>query len=329
MFFVERETFHPLEKKPYVLDGRKTVEELDASFSRLETKYNWKKVYLYTQTSPSVNTAPDIFLYLSPSCGPAIWYFGGIHGEESAPPNAYAENVDLLGNLGKNIPIVLAPVLNKLGYCINQRYPSTSEDQGSSISDADFLLPGSIDPQETRRPFPSSHQTFLLFQKIIDLLPYYPPLLVYDGHEDFVEESKPIMEDNHLNPNCYIYSQGRLGPNDPIAVKIVQIFKKHGFTLIKEGKTRFPHEIVENGIVYRDDGQIIKDGSLEEFFACDTYFYNNSRVKKVPAPHIITGETTINGYPLPRRIAAHSEVIQCTDRFWKIASQGKNETLYP
>lgn len=329
MFLRETDYFHPLEIEPFVQDGRKTVEELDASFSLLEKKFGWKKVYLYTQISSEIKKAFPVYIYLSPLDGPAVWLFGGFHGEEPAPPNAYAENVEYFGSLGYRIPIVLAPIINKLGYCINQRYPNTSEEWGTSIGDTDHLLPDLINPEKPRKSYPSSPQTYLLYQKIIKLLNIYPSLIVYDGHEDFFEEKKVVMEEKLLNPHCYIYSQGLLGQNDPIAKKIVQIFEKHGFILIKEGKTRFPHEIVKNGIVHRDDGKIIHDGSNEEFFASDFIFQNDVWVKKTPTLHIITGETTINGYPLRKRIDAHNEVIQCIDKFYQTALQVKNETFYP
>lgn len=304
--------------EPYTIDGRRTVEELDGIFSILPEKFGWKKMRLFTQNSPGI-ISQDVYFYLSPNNGPAIWLLGGIHGEEPAPPNAYAESIFEIAEFGKNIPIVMCPVINALSYSIGTRFPPGYLE---SISDMEHSMPSLTNPFIPRKICPSSPEASVLTTKIIEILPLYPPFLVYDGHEDLVDEDKPsIMEEDHLNPRCYIYSQGYLGPNDPIANAIVNIFYSHGFPLIQNGKTRFPHEIVRNGIVYRDDGEIIRDGSIEEFFALDGYFDNNQNwVKKIPTRHIITGETTVNGFPLARRVAAHCDVIKSIAKFWEIAN---------
>lgn len=74
---------------------------------------------------------------------------------------------------------------------------------------------------------------------------------------------------------------------------------------------------MENGIVYRDDGKPIRDGSIEEFFTTGEIFQEGRWVSKRPAPRVIAGETTINGYSLSKRIDAHSEVVQSLPEFWK------------
>lgn len=304
--------------EPYTKDGRRTVEELDGIFSILPKNFGWKKIRLYTQMSPRI-ISRDVFFYLSPNRGPAIWLLGGIHGEEPAPPNAYAKSIFEIAELGKNIPIVLCPVINALSYSIGTRFPPGYT---KSISDPEHFMPSLINPFVPRKIFPSSPEASALTAKIIEILPFYPPLLVYDGHEDRVDEDEPlVMEEDHLNPHCYIYSQGCLGPNDPIAIEVVNIFRSHGFPLIQNGRTRFPHEIVKNGIVYRDDGRMIRDGSIEEFFALDGYFDKNRNwISKIPARHIITGETTINGYLLSKRITAHCDVIKSFPKFWEMAN---------
>lgn len=315
---MEREPGPRQESKIYLEDGRKPVEQLDRIFSGLEATYNWKKIFFFFQTLPYSNKSLPVFFYTSPLKGPAIWLLGGIHGEESAPPNAYAQNVDAIGSLGKEIPMVVGPLLSPCCYQINRRYPRQENGAGLSIADPDHILPHLENPLLPRRTAPSSNEAATLIKKILDLMSVYPPILVYDGHEDLVvEEEPPVMASSDQNPHCYIYSQGIYGPKDPIAQKITEIFTEHVFPLVKKGETRFPHEIVKNGIVFRDDGQPIRDGSLEEFFAAGTIFQNGRWIDKKPAPHVITGETTINGHSFSKRVDAHSEVIQSLPEFLK------------
>ena len=83
---------------------------------------------------------------------------GRIHGEEPAGPNAIPQNMASLGQLGQEIPLVVLPMLNPLGYWRNWRYFDDRGDGrvGHRVGNATHYLPSITDPACPRAAFPSS-----------------------------------------------------------------------------------------------------------------------------------------------------------------------------
>jgi len=103
----------------YNKDGRKSFYELLSQFFKLkEAGWIAEKVYDSKSLDEFGINLPS-FCFKTKKKGKALWILSGIHGEEPAGPNAIAENIAFLIELGKKIPIVLFPLCNPVGYVLN------------------------------------------------------------------------------------------------------------------------------------------------------------------------------------------------------------------
>jgi hypothetical protein len=305
---------HPLDSladrlKTYGEDGRKSVTDLYRAQIRLEGEYGWGLDEIFSE---EVLLEGGGRVLLPASClrtrarGPALWIISGIHGEEPAGPNALVENVSVLAALGeKGIPVVLMPLCNPLGYCRNWRYrdaPSYSEESpGSSVGDSDHLLPD--EKGKPRRATPVSPQCDSLTGKVLALSQEYPPLLTLDFHED-----------DELDEG-YIYSQGILGAEDPVAKQIVRIFKENRFSIRLDGQTRFGEKI-RDGIIAD-----AKDGSIDELLGSERILASGVPKKGPSARSVIVLETSSMRLPLEERKKVHAAVLRDAERLWRLAER--------
>jgi len=140
-------------------DGRAPIGQLYASYLRL-LELGWTLDVIIQSQPAGTDIALPIIALRSPSCGPAAWFLSGIHGEETAGPNALAAAIDELGVLGQEVPVVILPLNNPHGYARNWRYlnvPVYDESvDGQSVGDSSHLLPDVANPGEARAATASS-----------------------------------------------------------------------------------------------------------------------------------------------------------------------------
>ena len=284
----------------YSKDKRKPIRELYNSFSELE-KIRWAEKIIYVQKEKI--SGSDIRLpilgFRTKKKGRAVWIIAGIHGEEPAGPNALAENINFLNKASKDIPIVLLPLCNPIGYIKNWRYPYSKIKNNKSVGDSEHLLLN-LKTLKPRRKKATCKEADKITKFILEIFRKYPPILVLDFHED---KSKTPT---------YIYSHGSLDNWDPIAIKIVKMLKKRGFKIRDSGKTIFGQKII-NGIVSN-----VKDGSIDELFASKKIFYKKI-IRGPSAKSIIVIETNVGKTPLSKRIKMHSEIIKRIKEFFNMA----------
>ncbi len=236
--------------------------------------------------------------------GPALWLLTGIHGEEPAGPDALAESLPVLLKLERSgIPLVAFPLLNPLGYQRNWRYPNAAvyskSAPGSSVGDSDHLL--ADDKGKPRSPHPACRQAGLLTARVLELARVYPPLLAIDLHED------------NLLSQGYIYSQGALGAEDPVAQAVVRLFREHGFSILMEGRTRFDEE-VNGGIVSG-----VKDGSIDELLSSPTVLVSGKPAAGPGGRSVLVVETSSMNSRIGERKRVHSTVIASLPSLWRFA----------
>lgn len=278
----------------YNKDGRKSFYELLSQFFKLkEAGWIAEKVYDSKSLDEFGINLPS-FCFKTKKKGKALWILSGIHGEEPAGPNAIAENIAFLIELGKKIPIVLFPLCNPVGYVLNWRYPIQEKFYegclNQSVSGCDYFLLKE-NGIEKRANKPESPESIILINKILELSKNHPPLITLDLHED-----------DEIN-GVYLYSQGKRGIQDPIANRIISILLKSGVAIKMNGKTT-RNEIITNGIVGAE-----KDGSIDEFLAEENIIVNNRIIQGLASPTAIVIETPSKLMSLGGRLNIHSLII--------------------
>lgn len=296
----------------YNKDGRASLLKLYTKYDKLINK-GFKKESVYTIDIQSSKGLIKIssYCYKSPQKGPAIWLLAGVHGEEPAGPNAIALNIDYLSQLGQEIPLVIFPLLNPKGYCLNYRYPNEIRDfhKGASVSDSEHYLLDPKHPTKPRTPSPSSEIAAKVTKFVLDTLPSYPPILTEDHHED--ESLK----------KGYVYSQASKGADDKAAQKAISILKESGIPVQEHGTTRFGETILE-GIVVAKDSQPVKDGSIDELLGSARKIIIEGKIVKKPvAKTSLVIETPTINVPLEKRIHAHSSVMKELKALWLLANK--------
>lgn len=291
-------------------DGRASLYDLYRRFLELETNYGWKKeeVYRIGVEDGEGTVEVPVFCFLSPKTGDALWLITGIHGEEPAGPNAVMKQVDYIGNLGLKIPMVVMPLLNPAGYYRNFRFHNVERSiERLNVTDSRHLIARTDDPSKPILEKPIHDVADITTKYILKTMEEYPPKMFFDLHED------EQLEEG------YVYSQGMMDKNDPVAAKTVELFLKSGVKLKMSGTTRFAGEFIENGLVVDAKGGRIKDGSVDEFMANETYINNNGEVvPKIFAKTSIVTETPGKG-KLVDRIHTQESVVAHLEELWKMA----------
>lgn len=292
--------------KTYSLDKRKPIEELYDSYARLAKK-GWISEIIYLQPDESFGQkiSLPILCYRTPKKGKSLWLIAGIHGEEPAGPNAIAENITYLNTLkNKGIPVVILPLCNPKGYRKNWRYPmrkkiSRDGNLNISVGSAVHVLPSRENPKKPRRNKPECLEAEAIISYVLKILLQYPPRMSIDLHED----------QSITAP--YIYSQGMLGAEDPVAQEIAELIGRR-FPLKKTGKTQFG-EFIREGII-----SWTRDSSIDEFLAADKIVVKGKNVNGPAAKTVVVAETPIPEISLKRRAAVHGDIIKSLDKFWKM-----------
>ncbi len=299
----------------YNKDGRASLFELYDKYEELELKYGFKKEIIYTidiETAGGPVNA-GVYCYKSALKGPALWILSGIHGEEPAGPNAISRNIDNLGELSKEIPLVIIPLLNPKGYSKDWRYFDEYRDyhKGHSISDSEHYLPDSKNPSQPRITSPSSEIAQKVTKFLLDTLTDYLPILICDHHED------KDLENSYL----YVYSQISNVADDEVAKKVLSILEESGIPIQKDGVARFG-ERIKDGIVIDINGQPIKDGSIDELLGNARQIIVKGKIIQKPIARVsLVIETPIVNVSLKKRIQAHSNIIKQLRTLWVLANR--------
>jgi hypothetical protein len=291
----------------YRKDGRASLFELNSQYDRLATEYGFKKKPIYTISIEGKEVIA--YCYVSSLKGPALWILSGVHGEESAGPNAIAGSIDSLGILGKEIPLIVMPLLNPKGYSKDWRYLDNRRDsnKGHSVSDSEHCLPDL--KNKPRIESPSSEASRLVTNFVLDMIINYPPVLTLNHHEDEALE------------RSYVYSQGLKAADDKVAHRVIDILKESGIPLQKDGVTRFG-ELIKDGIVVNADGQVVRDGSIDELLgSADSVIINGKIIQKPIAHTSLVIETPVINISLNKRIQAHSNILKQLRSLWALANQ--------
>lgn len=280
-------------------DGRLPIEALYRSFTSLLEK-GWQ-LDVVTQSKPAGREfALPVIALRSPHPGKALWILSGIHGEEPAGPNAIAGAIDEIAALGEQRAVVLMPLNNPQGYVHNWRYLNmpvySASVEGQSVGDSSHLLIDPENPERARAESASSAEAGAITSYILSLSASYPPDYSIDLHED------------NLIGEGYVYSQGRLGASDPMALAAVRILKENGIPLKASGKTRFG-ETIEGGII----GPVI-DSSIDELMSAATIMVDGRKQAGPGAGTVLVFETPAKEVGLQTRIAAHLALLQNLQR---------------
>ena len=285
-----------LNLKTYDKDGRKPVGQIYKFYSTLGKDWIKETIAISKHERDGKILKLPILSFRTRKKGDAVWIIAGIHGEEPAGVNAVAEGINYIKELGKEIPVVLLPLCNPLGYVSDWRYlniPIWSKDlEGFSVGDSDYLLPNLKNPKIPRRKKPTSQEEKALTQYVLKLEKNYPPFLTIDFHED-----------NLVNKG-YVYSQGRYGAEDEIAKKIVKILSSKSVPIKIHGLTRFGQKIIHGNVKAKHDG------SIDEFLSSKKVIVNGKNIRKPNATTSIVVETPAAKMPLTKRKNAHLEVIK-------------------
>jgi hypothetical protein len=276
-------------------DGRAPIESLYGAWLGL-IEQGWKAELIF-QSQPAGTTAPlPIIALRSPAAGPAIWILAGIHGEEPAGPNAIASAIDDIARLGAKRPVVLLPLLNPQGYARNWRYLNVavySESiDGQSVGDSSHLLPSAEDPGRARAAEASSPEADAITAFILRMQQNYPPLVSIDLHED------------NLIDEGYVYSQGKEGEKDALAIDAVGVLRANGVPIRMTGSTRFD-EPIRDGII----GPVV-DSSIDELMSAPRVLADGQEMPGPAAETVLVFETPAAALPLERRVAAHAALIR-------------------
>jgi hypothetical protein len=276
-------------------DGRAPIQDLYRSYLSLLDR-GWQLDIVGHSQPPGREHALPIIALRTPQTGKTVWLLSGIHGEETAGPNAIAASIEVIAELGRQRPVVLLPLNNPQGYAHNWRYlntPTWSPDiDGHSVGDSSHLLLDPDQPSAARAPAASSPEAAAITAYILRLAEQYPPALSIDLHED------------DLISEGYVYSQGKTGAADPRAALAVRTLRDNGIALKMAGETRFG-EPIEGGIIGP-----VTDSSIDELMSAPTVIVDGEARPGPGAHTVLVFETPAKDIELQRRVAAHVALLK-------------------
>ena len=283
-------------------DGRRPIKELYNQFLKLQDEgWIYEKIYTSKGIWQGKQISLPIISFRTKKEGRAFWVLSGVHGEEPAGPNAMAEGIEYVRELGKKHSVVFIPLCNPLGYVRDWRYTDMArlsmEVEGKSVGDSEHWLLDLKNPKVPRRKKPSCLESKALTAYIVKLCKDYPPIMSIDFHEDA-----------YLNMG-YVYSQGEKAEKDPIARRVVKVLFDNGIPMKMNGKDVFGHEIYD-GVIGAE-----KDSSMDELLATEKIYYLGKVVRKNYAQTAIVVETPVLTMPLEARAKAHLEVLKSLKDF--------------
>ncbi len=160
------------------------------------------------------------------------------------------------------------------------------------MGDSEHLLTDPQDPDRARADAASSPEADAITAYILAQTAFYPPAASIDLHED------------NLIDEGYVYSQGKLAADDPLALAAVRTLTDNGIAIRMSGETRFG-EAIEGGII----GPVI-DGSVDELMSADWIIVDGQRRAGPHAHTVLVFETPADRIGLQQRIAAQSALLR-------------------
>lgn len=276
-------------------DGRASIQQLYDNYLGLQ-QHGWQLDIIVWSQPAGREVALPVIALRTPQEGKATWILSGIHGEETAGPNAIAASIDVLAELGKQQPVVVLPLNNPHGYANNWRYLNVAEyDEnidGQSVGDSSHLLDDPEHPGRARAAAASSPEADAITRYVLEMSRRYPPAISIDLHED------------NLIDEGYVYSQGTFGAADPLARLAVKVLADHQVPLKMSGTTRFD-EPIENGII----GPVI-DSSIDELMSASQVIVEGHVQPGPNAGTVLVFETPAAAIPLAQRAEAHAALLR-------------------
>src|SRR5258708_3580838 len=181
-------------------DGRRDIKGLFFEYNKL-LQVGWKREIVYEQRVDidGRNETLPIYAYVFDPTKDgkpkySFWIIGGVHGEEPAGPNAFAQSIDVFTDLSRSgIPIVFIPLQNPEGYLKDSRYfDSNQTTDGHSVTDCDHVLCDIKDKDMPRVSEPNNIYAESNLKWVTKKIKDFIPLLIMDHHEDLIEGDKRI-----------------------------------------------------------------------------------------------------------------------------------------
>jgi hypothetical protein len=274
----------------YTGDGRKIFDDLNKTFERLVSA-----PFHFIREPICLSRGFPIISYRTRKEGKALWLIAGIHGEEPAGPNAFAEGIDIIQKLGEKYPLVVLPLCNPSGYDRNWRYLNRKDYQDHvvrlSTGDPEHHMIGDIRRKRTITSEPTSPEAGKLIDHIIELTKTHPPVVSIDFHED------------DILPGGYVYSQGRYEERDPLAKEVLDILAKT-IPIKRDGKSS-NNETIKDGLV-----GAVCDISIDHFLSEKQIIVDGEIVPGPAARTVLVTELPSSVLPLEKRVDAYLSVLK-------------------
>jgi hypothetical protein len=102
---------------------------------------------------------------------------------------------------------------------------------------------------------------------------------------------------------------------------VIRLLQASGIPIRRSGRTRFGEPIVD-GVISRDDqGQPIRDGSIDELLASAEVFKDGVKIQGPAARTVIVVETpAFAGSKFDLRVKAQSAVVEHVQELWRLNS---------
>ncbi len=269
-------------------DGRLSLKELYRKFNELlEAGWTGQQISSQEISVAGEEITVPIYAFFSPAAQTdetlkAI-VIAGIHGTEPAGPNAIAQYMKTLIEIGSQESILLMPMCNPYGYYQNE---SRNHDD-MSVGDSDHLL-GIGKSEEPACREADEITSFLMGLK--ERINFGTKAL--DLHEDDFREDPRRYGDS---AGTYIYVHGEEVDKNPLALEILEMLRENLHPLLEKGKTRFKESII-GGLVTNSH-----DGSIDELLAI--------RLRAGIAIVLETYVVGLNDPPLEERVKIHLKAL--------------------
>jgi hypothetical protein len=192
--------------------------------------------------------------------------------------------------------VVVLPLNNPHGYARNWRYLNvpvySATIDGISVGDSSHLLPDAAQAGKSRAMAASSPEADAITRYVLAQSALYPPRYSIDLHEDDLLDAG------------YVYSQGRLGVADPLAIEAVRVLRENGIPLKMDGQTRFG-EAINSGIIGP-----VTDSSIDELMSSNVLVVKGRLSQGPGARTVLVFETPARGASFGQRKAAHLALVR-------------------
>lgn len=281
----------------YNADGRKNIHELYKEFLGLQYR-GWSVNNITKSKSLDGSLTLPISAFSNLRGGKAVYLISGIHGDEPSGPIAVSQSLNIINEISREFPFVLMPLCNPVGYTLNWRYPRQEKWQPNkeniSVGDCEHLILRKYNPIRNLAACEESEKISEFILKNHTHIPAFSINL----HEDIFTEG------------AYIYCHHGKGVS--IAENMLETLKESGLKIVNYGKTRF-NESINKGIVLSSE-----DGSIDEFLASDSIYYNGRIISKYNAENVFSIEIPAN-LPLEKRVFSNKKIIENLALFSKLA----------